>query len=505
MGSYTRLPSSCWDIGQLCGRSVGRHNVYNLDLAYNVGSATVYGVSSLQVKRKCVLSSSYPTISFCYDSAAAAAAAGDIHAQHHFLFSLQLGPLHYQWPSRRSHLTVDLYCLHRSNERGGNSTTSRTRLRSLSSKESRSDDWGESSKGGGLLGQRKQASPTTNSTALRFRLNCFPSPLSLAPHDSSSPPSLPGIIGGSNRKQGFTKRRHSPLHQPNYYSSQNPPQLQQQQPLLPPPPQVYNISKNDFRSIVQQLTGTPSRDSSPAAAAANSRPQHRPPQPRPSSSRLQKIRPPPLAPIARPPHPPLRPVAAAVQPPPRYPPLVPYRNPNSKLPPVPIPHPNSNPSSSFPRPPPSAGAAWAESPVSAYMRYLESSLLGSDTSRLPQPQPLMPPLPSPGLLPSPLPLLLPSPRGITNSSSLPLPPTPSASPLPLPSPGAFLNLSPYPLFSPGFLYPPLPTPNFAFSPLVQSGILGAGRQPPPSPPGFLFPQSPSGFLPIPSPRWRDML
>uniref|UniRef100_A0A6V7QYU5 VQ domain-containing protein n=1 Tax=Ananas comosus var. bracteatus TaxID=296719 RepID=A0A6V7QYU5_ANACO len=35
------------------------------------------------------------------------------------------------------------------------------------------------------------------------------------------------------------------------------PPAQQQQQQQPPQPQVYNISKNDFRSIVQQLTGTP--------------------------------------------------------------------------------------------------------------------------------------------------------------------------------------------------------------------------------------------------------
>ncbi|URD95313.1 VQ motif [Musa troglodytarum] len=241
--------------------------------------------------------------------------------------------------------------------------------------------------------------------------------------------------------------RKSPLHQ-----HPPPPLPQQQQP--PPQPQVYNISKNDFRSIVQQLTGTPSRDNSPAPPP----PRPRPPQPRPSSTRLQKIRPPPLAPIARPPPPPL----AGSRPPPRY--------------------------------PAAAGPAWADSPVSAYMRYLESSLLSSDTSRQPHPQPQqhLPPLPSPGLLPSPRPLIpLPSPR---------------------PSPSTFLNIlsprSPYPLLSPGFQYPPPLTPNFALAPLAQSGILGAGPvpgpQPPPSP-GLWFPQSPSGFLPILSPRWRDML
>jgi len=73
--------------------------------------------------------------------------------------------------------------------------------------------------------------------------------------------------------------RKSPLHQPNF--ANNPARQQ-------PQPQVYNISKNDFRNIVQQLTGSPSHEPAP-----------RPPNnlPKPPSMRLQKIRPPPLTPI----------------------------------------------------------------------------------------------------------------------------------------------------------------------------------------------------------------
>ncbi|KAG6521245.1 hypothetical protein ZIOFF_018356 [Zingiber officinale] len=282
--------------------------------------------------------------------------------------------------------------------------------------------------------------------------------------------------------------RKSPLHQPTYYNHRPhptppPPQPQPHPHHQPqqPQPQVYNISKNDFRSIVQQLTGTPSRDSTPVPAA---------PQPRPSSTRLQKIRPPPLAPVARPPPPPPPPPLAA-RPPPSF------ANPNPNI--------HHNHPAAFPRPSPSAGPSWAESPVSAYMRYLESSLLSSDTSHHPRPL-----LPSPGLLPSPrppFPFPSPSPEGLHNSASLPPLTPPSA----FPSLTAFLDLlsprSPYPLLSPGFRYPTPLTPNFALSPLPQPGILGAGPspglQPPPSP-GLWFPQSPSGFLPILSPRWRDI-
>ncbi|KAK8946274.1 hypothetical protein KSP40_PGU014770 [Platanthera guangdongensis] len=75
--------------------------------------------------------------------------------------------------------------------------------------------------------------------------------------------------------------RKSPLHQSSYQKL--PPPAANQQP---PPPQshVYNISKSDFRSVVQQLTGSPSRDADryPAAPA-------RPPQPKHPSSRLMKI------------------------------------------------------------------------------------------------------------------------------------------------------------------------------------------------------------------------
>ncbi|KAJ8464616.1 hypothetical protein OPV22_027168 [Ensete ventricosum] len=211
--------------------------------------------------------------------------------------------------------------------------------------------------------------------------------------------------------------------------------LQQQQP------HVYNINKHDFRSIVQQLTGTPSRDS-----PAPSQP-HRPPQPRHPSVRLHKIRPPPL-------------------------PLVPAQRSDPTFAPVP---PTHRPSG--------AATACAGSPISAYMRYLENSLLFSNNPHRP----------------------FPSPGADACHHPNPLPPTPPSG---LPPPTAFLNLlspkSPFPLLSPGFQYPPPLTPTFALSPLSQSGILGP-RPLPPLSPGFLWPPSPSGFPPLPSPRWRDLM
>ncbi|KAI3505375.1 hypothetical protein L1887_27488 [Cichorium endivia] len=319
--------------------------------------------------------------------------------------------------------------------------------------------------------------------------------------------------------------RKSPLHQPNFAN----PARQQ------PQPQVYNINKNDFQSIVQQLTGSPSRNSQ--------EPLPRPPQnsPKPPSMRLQRIRPSPLAPLnvnrpRMPIHhmgqeqmsqmPPHRPPNGAVLGPPPY-------NGNFSRP---VHHGQQRPPPGMPQPPPMASGdhtGWsntAESPISAYMRYLQNSIIDS-TQGHPQshppyqqnpqnqhqqqqqqagllPYPLTPPLPSPRmngapLLPSPRmngPPPLPSPR---MNGPPPLLPSPTSQFL-LPSPSGYLNLlsprSPYPLLSPGYQHPPPLTPNFSFSPMTQPGMLGPGPPPPPSP-GMGYPSP--GFFSISSPRWRD--
>ncbi|KAK9927953.1 hypothetical protein M0R45_025112 [Rubus argutus] len=284
--------------------------------------------------------------------------------------------------------------------------------------------------------------------------------------------------------------RKSPLHQPNFgNSAANAPNAARQ----PPQPQVYNISKNDFRNIVQQLTGSPSQDPLP-----------RPPQgpPKPQSMRLQKIRPPPLTPINN------RPVMPPAVP---LPPPAPYNNGFVRPPHFGQPSPT-------PMPPFTPGdPMWpntAESPISAYMRYLQTSML-DPTPRGNQPQPqqqgpgqVQGQSPSTGLLAHPSMPAQPPPRmngpvpnlPSTQGSGPPLLPSPTSQFL-LPSPTGYNYLlsprSPYPLFSPGTQFPPL-SPNFQFS---QSGILGPGPQAPPSP-GILFPLSPSGFFPISSPRWR---
>ncbi|XP_022757330.1 protein HAIKU1-like [Durio zibethinus] len=312
--------------------------------------------------------------------------------------------------------------------------------------------------------------------------------------------------------------KKSPLHQPNFANN-----AARQQPQ----PQVYNISKNDFRNIVQQLTGSPSPDPLP-----------RPPQnsPKPQSLRLQKIRPPPLAPINRPHIPPPVPVPAPAHAPATVPPPVSYNNSFVR------PGQYGQPSPTMLQPMIPGDAVWAntaESPISAYIRYLQTSLIDpSPVGNQVQPQlhpPVtgqpQPPPPSSGLLPNPQISALPSLKGV-NGPVPPMPNLPSPGmngPVPqmpyLPSPGmngpahlpsptsqfhlplptGYMNLlsprSPYPWLSPGFQFPPM-TPNFAFSPMGQSGILGPGPHPPPSP-GLVFPLSPSGFFPFPSPRWRD--
>ncbi|CAH8364921.1 unnamed protein product [Eruca vesicaria subsp. sativa] len=180
----------------------------------------------------------------------------------------------------------------------------------------------------------------------------------------------------------------------------------------------YNINKTDFRSIVQQLTGLGSASSVNPPQSTN--------PPKPPNSRLVKVRPAPLTQVNHPPLPlPVKsdPVAAET------------------VRPV-------NP---------------AESPISAYMRYLiESSPVGNRPQQ--QNQNLV--QSSTGLFPShqsgPSPMLFQSP-----ASHFVLSPRPRSS---------------FPLLSPNF---------FALSPRF---IGGNDSLPPPSP-GF--------FFPLLSPLWKN--
>ncbi|KAG4392252.1 hypothetical protein AAZX31_04G097100 [Glycine max] len=224
-------------------------------------------------------------------------------------------------------------------------------------------------------------------------------------------------------------------------------QVQAQQNLQHQPP-VYNINKNDFRDVVQKLTGSPAHD------RISTPPPIQPPKP--PSSRLQRIRPPPLPQITNRPPPLLNPTTL---PRPQLPNAVTFNNfsvfsrppaPLSPLPPFPTVH------------------APAESPISAYMRDLQT-LVDSNARHFsgfspfpPPPQPQQEQQQQQAMLPSQAP------------SSFQLP----SSPVPF----GCLNsqLASYPLLSPGLLFSP------------TSGQLG-------------FPQLPlSPTVPVPSPRWKGI-
>lgn len=209
-------------------------------------------------------------------------------------------------------------------------------------------------------------------------------------------------------------------------------------------PPVYNINKNDFRDVVQKLTGSPAHE-----RLSTPPPIH---PPKLQSSRLQRIRPPPLAQVGNRP-PPINDSGAdgiyAGRP----------RSPFSPLPPFPT------------------VSAAAESPISAYMRYLQNSISAAGD---PDPRRI------PGL----------SPRWNANPASLPQVPIPSPPPAMNPlsssapsqllfpaSPLAFGHIP-----SPRLQYPLL-SPSLLFSPTSQLGF----------PPLPLSPR-----FPVPSPRWNDL-
>lgn len=124
-------------------------------------------------------------------------------------------------------------------------------------------------------------------------------------------------------------------------------------------PPVYNINKNDFRDVVQKLTGSPAHE---RISASPQQPVHHPKAHQ--SSRLHRIRPPPLAP----------------------PGLL-----NNAL--IPnwsggyVPRPTA-PLSPLPPLPPVHAAA--ESPVSSYMRYLQNSMFAVESNHRKEFSPLAP-------------------------------------------------------------------------------------------------------------------
>ncbi|KAA0038696.1 hypothetical protein IC582_007075 [Cucumis melo] len=289
------------------------------------------------------------------------------------------------------------------------------------------------------------------------------------------------------KKPGFDSSIQSnPSFNQNQSLSQPPPppppppelgvQAQTQQPPQHHQPPVYNINKNDFRDVVQKLTGSPAHE-----RFSNPPPIH---PPKPQSSRLQRIRPPPLANVSNRPPPMLN--SAVPLPQPQQPPP-PGLNPRNSISAAnnfgrPVAPPLS------PLPPLPAVHAPAESPVSAYMRYLHTSFSTLDSNQkqfsgfsplaplvsprwnnLTSQQQLPPPAMAPGTIPPP-----PSSAAITSDSQLPMP----SSPLPF----GCMNSprSAYPLLSPSLLFSP------------SAGPLGYPQ----------FPLSPT--MPVPSPRWRNL-
>ncbi|KAM7258252.1 hypothetical protein ACFE04_013993 [Oxalis oulophora] len=245
-------------------------------------------------------------------------------------------------------------------------------------------------------------------------------------------------------------------------------------PLPPPPPQhhhqppVYNIHKNDFRAVVQRLTGLPVVEQQQQHQQQQQQPQLRNYNmagmvnaPRPSSSRLQRIRPPPLAHFANRPPPQMNIIGNHIQ------------NHNAMMhiniaaanfsgfmlrgmAPMGSMEPQS-PLPAFPGVPNTA----AESPVSAYMRFVQNDSSGGFGFANPSLQPPQQQAPQAEQ------------QNNNNQSEGPKPPTSAAaqaseppqfqmpaSPLPF----GCLNspVSGYPLLSPSLLHSPTPGGQFAF-------------------------------------------
>ncbi|XWS14970.1 hypothetical protein CRYUN_Cryun35bG0054200 [Craigia yunnanensis] len=299
-------------------------------------------------------------------------------------------------------------------------------------------------------------------------------------HKISKPSSTTTIVPPLIKKPSFDQTQNLTQALPTQpFQPQNPNQSSLQAQQHQPP--VYNINKNDFRDVVQKLTGSPAHErfSTPP-------PIH---QPKPQSSRLQRIRPPPLAHVSnRPPSmincavPNMNPSGCSQHNPPIGGPTAnsfiqrpPAAAPLSPLPPFPAVH------------------AAAESPVSAYMRYLQSSMSATVDSNSKQFSGF-PPL---------APLVSPRWNNLTapQQQQQQQPPPPQQpqqqQPPQVSSKGMIQSLLPSSPLPFGCLNSPrspyaLLSPSFLFSP--NSGQLG-------------FPLSPTALsptVPMPSPKWRGL-
>ncbi|OMO94492.1 VQ motif-containing protein [Corchorus capsularis] len=290
------------------------------------------------------------------------------------------------------------------------------------------------------------------------------------------------------------------IKKPSFDQSQNvPPPLPPQpqppsQPQLPPQnpnqsnlqaqqhqPPVYNINKNDFRDVVQKLTGSPAHErfSTPP-------PIH---QPKPQSSRLQRIRPPPLAQLSnRPPPTMMNCVVPNMNPPGSSqpnPPIGGGPTGNSFIQRPPVAAPLS------PLPPFPAVHAAAESPVSAYMRYLQGSMSAAVDSN-PKQFSGFPPL---------APLVSPRWSGLT----APQPQQQQQHPPP-PQQPAQQQQQPPQVSSTGMIQSQLPSSPLPFgclnSPRSPYGLLSPSLLFSPNSGQLGFPLSPT--VPVPSPKWRGL-
>ncbi|KAK6277499.1 hypothetical protein POUND7_017822 [Theobroma cacao] len=300
---------------------------------------------------------------------------------------------------------------------------------------------------------------------------------------STATTNVPPLIKKPSFDQTQNLTQALPPQQPQPSQPHNPNQSSLQAQQHQPP--VYNINKNDFRDVVQKLTGSPAHErfSTPP-------PIH---QPKPQSSRLQRIRPPPLAHVSNRPPPMMNCAVPNMNPPacsqPNPPMCGPTANCFIQRPPVAAPL--------SPLPPFPAVHAAAESPVSAYMRYLQTSMSATVDSNPKQFSGFLPlaPLASPrwNNLTVPQqqqqqqqqqqpPPLLPAPQQQQQQQQPPQVSSTGMIQSQLPSsplPFGCLNSprSPYALLSPSLLFSP------------NSGQLG-------------FPLSPT--VPVPSPKWRGL-
>lgn len=308
---------------------------------------------------------------------------------------------------------------------------------------------------------------TSASSSSGSNRDMYLKPLNKISHKISKPIRKPNHFDNQNLPLPLPQTQHAPPPPPTTISSVAGPQNLQPQPQQQPP--VYNINKSDFRDVVQKLTGSPAHERIATPPPIQ--------QPKAASSRLQRIRPPPLAQISSRPPPFMNASNNAVagggfiggQRPVQAQPL-------SPLPPFPAVH------------------AAAESPISAYMRFLQNSIASgfndSDTKRFttglsplaprwnnfgppPQQQLLFPP-------PQPFPL--------AHQQNIPPPPTASSSVLP-----------PFPAFPTSPLpFGCLPSPKSPYGLLSPGLLLSPSRQ-------LGFQQLPlSPTVPVPSPKWKGI-